>query len=186
MSVSVCTKTNCRHTTHLCVFFASTRTFDTLRNHPSFYLFNHRGRVLFRPPEQESSTPSPQALPSNPLRLRKLENFHWDWPSEGCLACFDFFSCIYLLAPPLDREIIFPSSCICEYAVQTCISFMWLLFLSMDCANSFSSWYVCKYLLLLGSLKSVGYTRSPSVGSRKEGFVLLLQSCTMLVCNILA
>ncbi|KAA0709364.1 Membrane magnesium transporter 1 ER membrane protein complex subunit 5 [Triplophysa tibetana] len=52
------------------------KTFDTLRNHPSFYLFNHRGRVLFRPPEEESSTPDPQALPSNPLRLRKLENFH--------------------------------------------------------------------------------------------------------------
>lgn len=52
------------------------KTFDTLRNHPSFYLFNHRGRVLYRTPEQESSTPSNQALPSNPLRLRKLENFH--------------------------------------------------------------------------------------------------------------
>ncbi|CAM4613782.1 hypothetical protein R3I94_013659 [Phoxinus phoxinus] len=52
------------------------KTFDTLRNHPSFYLFNHRGRVLFCAPEQEPSTPSPQALPSNPLRLRKLENFH--------------------------------------------------------------------------------------------------------------
>ncbi|KAI2656824.1 hypothetical protein cypCar_00016461 [Cyprinus carpio] len=52
------------------------KTFDTLRNHPSFYLFNHRGRVLFRPPEQEPSTPSAQALPSNPLRLRKLENYH--------------------------------------------------------------------------------------------------------------
>ncbi|XP_073710302.1 ER membrane protein complex subunit 5 [Misgurnus anguillicaudatus] len=52
------------------------KTFDTLRNHPSFYLFNHRGRVLNRAPEQESSTPSNQALPSNPLRLRKLENFH--------------------------------------------------------------------------------------------------------------
>ncbi|XP_065127918.1 ER membrane protein complex subunit 5 [Paramisgurnus dabryanus] len=52
------------------------KTFDTLRNHPSFYLFNHRGRVLYRTPDQESSTPSNQALPSNPLRLRKLENFH--------------------------------------------------------------------------------------------------------------
>ncbi|XP_016100407.1 ER membrane protein complex subunit 5 [Puntigrus tetrazona] len=52
------------------------KTFDTLRNHPSFYLFNHRGRVLFCPPEQEPSTPSAQALPSNPLRLRKLENYH--------------------------------------------------------------------------------------------------------------
>ncbi|XP_052005677.1 ER membrane protein complex subunit 5-like [Xyrauchen texanus] len=51
------------------------KTFDTLRNHPSFYLFNHRGRVLFHPPEPED-TPSAQALPSNPLRLRKLENFH--------------------------------------------------------------------------------------------------------------
>ncbi|XP_039521656.1 ER membrane protein complex subunit 5 isoform X1 [Pimephales promelas] len=52
------------------------KTFDTLRNHPSFYLFNHRGRVLFSAPEQEPSTPSPHGLPSNPLRLRKLENFH--------------------------------------------------------------------------------------------------------------
>ncbi|KAG7278084.1 hypothetical protein CRUP_029029 [Coryphaenoides rupestris] len=51
------------------------RTFDTLRNHPSFYLFNHRGRVLFHTPEQEpSSARNQQALP-NPLRLRKLENF---------------------------------------------------------------------------------------------------------------
>ncbi|KAL7863229.1 hypothetical protein AOLI_G00061520 [Acnodon oligacanthus] len=52
------------------------KTFDTLRNHPSFYLFNHRGRVLFSSPEQEPATATPQALPSNPLRLRKLENFH--------------------------------------------------------------------------------------------------------------
>ncbi|XP_030622205.1 ER membrane protein complex subunit 5 [Chanos chanos] len=53
------------------------KTLDTLRNHPSFYLFNHRGRVLFRSTEPEPSTvPSAQALPSNPLRLRKLENFH--------------------------------------------------------------------------------------------------------------
>jgi len=49
------------------------KTFDTLRNHPSFYLFNHRGRVLFRTAEEEASTvPNQQALP-NPLRLRKLE-----------------------------------------------------------------------------------------------------------------
>uniref|UniRef100_W5N0I1 Membrane magnesium transporter n=2 Tax=Lepisosteus oculatus TaxID=7918 RepID=W5N0I1_LEPOC len=52
------------------------KTFDTLRNHPSFYLFNHRGRVLFRSPEQNASLPSQQALPSNPLRLRKLEPSH--------------------------------------------------------------------------------------------------------------
>ncbi|KAG9478388.1 hypothetical protein GDO78_013411, partial [Eleutherodactylus coqui] len=23
------------------------KTFDTLRNHPSFYIFNHRGRIMF-------------------------------------------------------------------------------------------------------------------------------------------
>lgn len=52
------------------------KTFDTLRNHPSFYMFNHRGRVLFRSPDQEASAvPNPQALP-NPLRLRKLEHLH--------------------------------------------------------------------------------------------------------------
>lgn len=55
------------------------KTFDTLRNHPSFYLFNHRGRVLFRTLEEEPSSARNQALP-NPLRLRKLENLHWDWP----------------------------------------------------------------------------------------------------------
>uniref|UniRef100_A0A4W6FLY9 Membrane magnesium transporter n=3 Tax=Lates TaxID=8186 RepID=A0A4W6FLY9_LATCA len=52
------------------------KTFDTLRNHPSFYLFNHRGRVLFRSPEEEPSTArNQQALP-NPIRLRKLEHLH--------------------------------------------------------------------------------------------------------------
>uniref|UniRef100_A0A667ZF65 Membrane magnesium transporter n=2 Tax=Myripristis murdjan TaxID=586833 RepID=A0A667ZF65_9TELE len=52
------------------------KTFDTLRNHPSFYLFNHRGRVLFRTLEQDvSSARNQQALP-NPLRLRKLEHLH--------------------------------------------------------------------------------------------------------------
>ncbi|KAG7518538.1 membrane magnesium transporter 1 [Solea senegalensis] len=52
------------------------KTFDTLRNHPSFYLFNHRGRVLFRSPEEEpSSARNQQALP-NPIRLRKLEHLH--------------------------------------------------------------------------------------------------------------
>ncbi|CAB1336925.1 unnamed protein product, partial [Coregonus sp. 'balchen'] len=50
----------------------SGETFDTLRNHPSFYMFNHRGRVLFCSPNQEVSTvPNPQAL-----RLRKLEHLH--------------------------------------------------------------------------------------------------------------
>ncbi|KAK6298172.1 ER membrane protein complex subunit 5 [Coregonus clupeaformis] len=52
------------------------KTFDTLRNHPSFYMFNHRGRVLFCSPDPEASAvPNPQALP-NPLRLRKLEHLH--------------------------------------------------------------------------------------------------------------
>ncbi|MEQ2180425.1 Membrane magnesium transporter 1 [Goodea atripinnis] len=52
------------------------KTFDTLRNHPSFYLFNHRGRVLFRTPNEEpSSVRNQQALP-NPIRLRKLEHSH--------------------------------------------------------------------------------------------------------------
>ncbi|XP_007554799.1 ER membrane protein complex subunit 5 isoform X1 [Poecilia latipinna] len=48
------------------------KTFDTLRNHPSFYLFNHRGRVLFHTPKEEPSS-NQQALP-NPIRLRKLEH----------------------------------------------------------------------------------------------------------------
>ncbi|XP_072340170.1 ER membrane protein complex subunit 5 [Scyliorhinus torazame] len=47
------------------------KTFETLRNHPSFYLFNHRGRVLFRPVETESK-PAAQPL-SSTLKLRKLE-----------------------------------------------------------------------------------------------------------------
>lgn len=70
------------------------RTFDTLRNHPSFYLFNHRGRVLFRSPEEESSSiHNQQALP-NPIRLHKLEHLHWDWsllPVTSCMSdkiCF--------------------------------------------------------------------------------------------------
>ncbi|XP_042553443.1 ER membrane protein complex subunit 5 [Dipodomys spectabilis] len=50
------------------------KTFDTLRNHPSFYVFNHRGRVLFRP--SDTTNPSNQdALSSNTsLKLRKLES----------------------------------------------------------------------------------------------------------------
>ncbi|XP_048476884.1 ER membrane protein complex subunit 5 [Rhincodon typus] len=45
------------------------KTFETLRNHPSFYLFNHRGRVLFRPLDVETKTPAP-AVPSA-LKLRQ-------------------------------------------------------------------------------------------------------------------
>ncbi|XP_059809898.1 ER membrane protein complex subunit 5 [Hemitrygon akajei] len=47
------------------------KTFETLRNHPSFYLFNHRGRVLFRPPEGDSNSPSSALLSS--LKLRRLQ-----------------------------------------------------------------------------------------------------------------
>ncbi|KAG8553397.1 hypothetical protein GDO81_003396 [Engystomops pustulosus] len=50
------------------------KTFDTLRNHPSFYIFNHRGRVMFQPPETEEPQPNRPGLISNAsLKLRKLE-----------------------------------------------------------------------------------------------------------------
>uniref|UniRef100_A0A8C5V5A8 Membrane magnesium transporter n=1 Tax=Microcebus murinus TaxID=30608 RepID=A0A8C5V5A8_MICMU len=50
------------------------KTFDTLRNHPSFYVFNHRGRVLFRPSDSTNSS-NQDALSSNTsLKLRKLES----------------------------------------------------------------------------------------------------------------
>uniref|UniRef100_A0A8I5UCK8 Membrane magnesium transporter n=1 Tax=Pongo abelii TaxID=9601 RepID=A0A8I5UCK8_PONAB len=50
------------------------KTFDTLRNHPSFYVFNHRGRVLFRPSDTANSS-NQDALSSNTsLKLRKLES----------------------------------------------------------------------------------------------------------------
>ncbi|KAM8753521.1 ER membrane protein complex subunit 5 isoform 2-T2 [Rhynchonycteris naso] len=50
------------------------KTFDTLRNHPSFYVFNHRGRVLFRPSDTTNSS-NEDALSSNTsLKLRKLES----------------------------------------------------------------------------------------------------------------
>ncbi|NP_001073098.1 ER membrane protein complex subunit 5 precursor [Bos taurus] len=50
------------------------KTFDTLRNHPSFYVYNHRGRVLFRPSDTTNSS-NQDALSSNTsLKLRKLES----------------------------------------------------------------------------------------------------------------
>ncbi|CAO2622002.1 ER membrane protein complex subunit 5, partial [Lemmus lemmus] len=50
------------------------KTFDTLRNHPSFYVFNHRGRVLFRPSDAPSSS-NLDALSSNTsLKLRKFDS----------------------------------------------------------------------------------------------------------------
>lgn len=75
----VCLSTNDQELLTVCFSLFVPRTFDTLRNHPSFYLFNHRGRVLFRTPEEEPSSVHQQALP-NPIRLRKLEHLHWDGP----------------------------------------------------------------------------------------------------------
>ncbi|KAM4665012.1 ER membrane protein complex subunit 5 [Discoglossus pictus] len=50
------------------------KTFDTLRNHPSFYVFNHRGKVMFQSPESEESQSNQASLISNSsLKLRKLE-----------------------------------------------------------------------------------------------------------------
>ncbi|XP_060126534.1 ER membrane protein complex subunit 5 [Zootoca vivipara] len=51
------------------------KTFDTLRNHPSFYVFNHRGRVLFQSPDAlHSSSSSRDTLSSSAsLKLRKFE-----------------------------------------------------------------------------------------------------------------
>ena len=50
------------------------KTFDTLRNHPSFYVFNHHGRVLFWPSDTINSS-NQDALSSNTsLKLRKLES----------------------------------------------------------------------------------------------------------------
>ncbi|XP_040179671.1 ER membrane protein complex subunit 5 [Rana temporaria] len=51
------------------------KTFDTLRNHPSFYVFNHRGRVMFQSPDTEDCQQNQAASTSNaPLKLRKLES----------------------------------------------------------------------------------------------------------------
>ncbi|KAG8448296.1 hypothetical protein GDO86_015406 [Hymenochirus boettgeri] len=53
------------------------KTFDTLRNHPSFYVFNHRGRVMFLPPESKDCHQTQTNFTSNPsLRLSKLDTMH--------------------------------------------------------------------------------------------------------------
>ena len=55
------------------------KTFDTLRNHPSFYVFNHHGRVLFQPSGTTNSS-NQDALSSNTsLKLRKLESLCQDF-----------------------------------------------------------------------------------------------------------
>ncbi|NXW68119.1 MMGT1 protein, partial [Hirundo rustica] len=53
------------------------KTFDTLRNHPSFYVFNHRGRVLFQSPDTVNSSSNQDALSSSSaLKFRKFEPLH--------------------------------------------------------------------------------------------------------------
>ena len=52
------------------------KTFDTLRNHPSFYVFNHRGRVLFRPSDTTNSSNQDVLSSNTSLKLRKLESLH--------------------------------------------------------------------------------------------------------------
>ncbi|XP_066861276.1 ER membrane protein complex subunit 5 isoform X2 [Anser cygnoides] len=49
------------------------KTFDTLRNHPSFYVFNHRGRVLFQSPDTVNSSNQDALSSSSSLKFRKLE-----------------------------------------------------------------------------------------------------------------
>uniref|UniRef100_A0A8C8VN82 Membrane magnesium transporter 1 n=1 Tax=Pelusios castaneus TaxID=367368 RepID=A0A8C8VN82_9SAUR len=41
------------------------KTFDTIRNHPSFYVFNHRGRVLFQSSDVVNSSSNQDALSSS-------------------------------------------------------------------------------------------------------------------------
>ncbi|XP_069447774.1 ER membrane protein complex subunit 5 [Ovis canadensis] len=50
------------------------KTFDTLRNHPSFYVFNHRGRVLFRPSDTTKSSNQDAVSSKTSLKLRKVES----------------------------------------------------------------------------------------------------------------
>ncbi|XP_042526358.1 ER membrane protein complex subunit 5-like [Dipodomys spectabilis] len=50
------------------------KTFDTLRNHPSFYVFNHRGRVLFRPSDATQSSPQDALASNTSLKPRKFES----------------------------------------------------------------------------------------------------------------
>uniref|UniRef100_H0XQU1 Membrane magnesium transporter n=1 Tax=Otolemur garnettii TaxID=30611 RepID=H0XQU1_OTOGA len=51
------------------------KTFDTSRNHPSFYVFNHRGQVLFRPSDTSNSSNQGARFTSEVLYIRKLRSF---------------------------------------------------------------------------------------------------------------
>ncbi|XP_070458160.1 ER membrane protein complex subunit 5-like isoform X2 [Equus przewalskii] len=50
------------------------KTFDAFRNHPSFCVFNHRGRVLFRPSDTTNSSNQDALSSGTSLKLRKLES----------------------------------------------------------------------------------------------------------------
>ncbi|XP_040197628.1 ER membrane protein complex subunit 5-B-like [Rana temporaria] len=51
------------------------KALDTLKNHPSFYVFNHRGPVMFQSPDTKDFQQNQAAFTSNaPLKLRKLES----------------------------------------------------------------------------------------------------------------
>ncbi|XP_035866338.1 membrane magnesium transporter 1-like [Phyllostomus discolor] len=52
------------------------KTFDTLRNHPSFYVFNHRGRVLFQTLEVTNSSDQGALASLVSLTSQKLESLH--------------------------------------------------------------------------------------------------------------
>ncbi|XP_036897103.1 membrane magnesium transporter 1-like [Sturnira hondurensis] len=52
------------------------KTFDTLRNHPSFYVFNHRGRVLFQTSDATNSSNQDALSSHTSLKFRKLESLH--------------------------------------------------------------------------------------------------------------
>ncbi|KAJ1064351.1 hypothetical protein K5549_014765 [Capra hircus] len=50
------------------------KTFDTLRNHPSFYVFNHHGRVLFWPSDTTNFSNQNPLSSNTSLKLQKLES----------------------------------------------------------------------------------------------------------------
>lgn len=49
------------------------KAFDTLKNHLSFYVFNHRGQVLVQTLDTANSS-NQDALSSNTLKVQKLES----------------------------------------------------------------------------------------------------------------
>lgn len=49
---------------------------------------------------------------------------------------------------------------------------LWLLLCQWTVPTPFSSWYVCKYLLLLWSLKSIGYSRRTQQGTNAIMYIV--------------